>query len=367
VLSPFIVFPVSQHSPIAALDDRGLGLYGRAPSPSPASSTSSSASASIASTRKPTCRPPSFHRLRPFSRSSRRRISRTCRHNSPSPTASPGGDRLRTATRGFKAGGFNAASPAGAEAYDQEHSWNYEGGVKTSAYGGRLSASLAAFRIDWDDLQVNVPNRSCRRSSSSPTPRRDNTASSRAGARPATGVELFGGFGVTDAPSGRQHVERHRRRRQQARERAGHTADLGVQYSRQVWSAASLTLRGEVVRYGEYQYDDATRWRRRRIRSRTSAPACAASGCSAKRGSATRSTRTTFRSRSRSRGWRRRGSWARTARRGRSGSASGLHLSGDSHATRRSTRNPLNARKLDFLLVLIRVDVVFCELCRFRV
>ena len=37
----------------------------------------------------------------------------------------------------------------------------------------------------------------------------------------------------------------------------GHTADFGVQYSRPVWSAASLTLRGEVVRYGEYQYDDA--------------------------------------------------------------------------------------------------------------
>jgi len=36
-----------------------------------------------------------------------------------------------------------------------------------------------------------------------------------------------------------------------------HTVDAGVQYSRQVWSAASLTLRGEVVRYGEYQYNDA--------------------------------------------------------------------------------------------------------------
>ena len=50
------------------------------------------------------------------------------------------------------------ASPAGAEAYDQEHSWNYEGGVKTSALGDRLTANVAAFHIDWSDLQVNVPN-----------------------------------------------------------------------------------------------------------------------------------------------------------------------------------------------------------------
>ena len=60
--------------------------------------------------------------------------------------------------RGFKAGGFNAASPAGSEAYGQEHSWNYEGGVKTSWLGQRLSVNAAVFYIDWTDLQVNVPN-----------------------------------------------------------------------------------------------------------------------------------------------------------------------------------------------------------------
>src|SRR5204863_10084858 len=63
-----------------------------------------------------------------------------------------------TVTRGFKAGGFNAASPAGAEAYDQEHSWDYEGGVTTTAFDVRLPPSVAAFTIDWTDLQVYVPN-----------------------------------------------------------------------------------------------------------------------------------------------------------------------------------------------------------------
>src|SRR5262249_48033433 len=63
-----------------------------------------------------------------------------------------------TVSRGFKAGGLHQASPSGREAYDEEHSWNYEGGVKTSAWGDRLAATVAAFRINWRDLQVNVPN-----------------------------------------------------------------------------------------------------------------------------------------------------------------------------------------------------------------
>ena len=78
------------------------------------------------------------------------------------------------------------------------------------------------------------------------------------GARPAPGVELFGGVGVTSAHfrpgSVSNGVDVSGNKLSNA---PSHTADVGVQYSRQVWRAASLTLRGEVVRYGEYQYDDA--------------------------------------------------------------------------------------------------------------
>src|SRR5262249_35912850 len=63
-----------------------------------------------------------------------------------------------TAARGFKAGGFNAASPVGSESFGQERSWNYEGGVKTSWLAQRLTVNAAGFYIDWTDLQVNVPN-----------------------------------------------------------------------------------------------------------------------------------------------------------------------------------------------------------------
>ena len=60
--------------------------------------------------------------------------------------------------RGFKAGGFNPASPPGSEAYDEELTWHVEGGTKTSWAGDRLLANAAVFFIDWSDLQLNLPN-----------------------------------------------------------------------------------------------------------------------------------------------------------------------------------------------------------------
>ena len=61
-------------------------------------------------------------------------------------------------TGGFKAGGFNPASPVGNEAYDEEKTWNYEGGLKSAWAGGKVTTNLAVFSIDWKDLQLNVPN-----------------------------------------------------------------------------------------------------------------------------------------------------------------------------------------------------------------
>ena len=77
-------------------------------------------------------------------------------------------------------------------------------------------------------------------------------------ARPAPGVEVFAGVGVTNARfranSESNGVDVSGNTLANA---PAHTVDAGVQYSRQVWRAASLTLRGEVVHYGEYQYNDA--------------------------------------------------------------------------------------------------------------
>jgi len=261
VLSPFIVFPVSQHSPIAALDDRGLGLYGQG------TITVSRKLDVIVGVRvdrehKEADLQTSF--VPPIAPVQQVESSKDFSDVSPqfavAYRVAPAATLYATAARGFKAGGFNAASPAGAEAYDEEHNWNYEGGVKSTALGGRLTASVAAFRIDWSNLQVNQPNRQVPGQFyiANAAGARNTGVEFELGARPATGVELFAGVGVTSAhfrpgsESGGVDVSGNT-----LSNAPSHTVDAGVQYSRQVWSAASLTLRGEVVRYGEYQYNDA--------------------------------------------------------------------------------------------------------------
>lgn len=62
-----------------------------------------------------------------------------------------------TVARGYKAGGFNAASPVGTARFGQEGSWNYEAGYKALFLQQRLRASVAVFHTRWSDLQLNVP------------------------------------------------------------------------------------------------------------------------------------------------------------------------------------------------------------------
>jgi iron complex outermembrane receptor protein len=54
---------------------------------------------------------------------------------------------------GFKAGGFNALTPQSVS-YDPEKSTTYEMGMKSDLYDRLLHLNVAAFRTDYDDLQV---------------------------------------------------------------------------------------------------------------------------------------------------------------------------------------------------------------------
>ena len=261
VVSPFIAFPLSQHSPQSTLDDRGLGVYGQG---TLTVARNLDVIVGVRGDREHKEADLSTFYVPPIAPLQAVATSRDFSDVSPqfaiAYRAAPAATIYATAARGFKAGGFNAASPSGAEAYGQEHSWNYEGGVKSSALGGRVTASVAAFRIDWRDLQVNVPN---------PLVPAQFFIANAAGAtnkgvelelsaRPAPGVEVFGGAGLTNARfragSVSNGVDVSGNRLANA---PGHTADVGVQYSRPMWRAVALMLRGEVVRYGEYQYDDA--------------------------------------------------------------------------------------------------------------
>jgi iron complex outermembrane receptor protein len=261
VLSPFIAFPVSQHSPITALDDRGLGVYGQG------TFTVSRKLDLIVGVRADrehkeadlqTSFVPPIAPLRQVVSASD--FSDVSPQFAAAYRAAPAATLYATAARGFKAGGFNAASPAGAEAYGEEHNWNYEAGVKSSALGGRLTASAAVFRIDWDNLQVNVPNPQVPAQFfiANAAGARNTGVELEFGARPMAGVDVFAGVGVTNAHfrpgSTSNGVDVSGNTLSNA---PANTFDAGVQYSRPVWRAVALMLRGEVVRYGEYQYNDA--------------------------------------------------------------------------------------------------------------
>lgn len=61
--------------------------------------------------------------------------------------------------KGVKPGGFNGTPGEinGNPTYDQEESWNYEVGLKSSLNDGRVQFSAAAFFIDASDIQLTTP------------------------------------------------------------------------------------------------------------------------------------------------------------------------------------------------------------------
>src|SRR6185369_1975573 len=117
VLSPFIAFPVSQHSPQSTLDDRGLGAYAqgtltvnrRLDLIVGVRGDSEHKDADLNTFYTPAIAPPQVVDA-----------SKTFSDVSPQLAvayrAAPEATIYGTATRGFKAGGFNATSPSGAEA-----------------------------------------------------------------------------------------------------------------------------------------------------------------------------------------------------------------------------------------------------------
>lgn len=163
-------------------------------------------------------------------------------------------------SKGFKAGGFNPSAPPGASIYDEEHTWNAEGGVKTTWANGRVRANAALFYIDWTDLQLNLP-----------IPGGGGTfyisnvggATSRGvelevTARATNGVDVFGSFGYTRARfsdgSTSMGVNVSDKK---VPFTPDYTGSLGIQVSRNVGRNLLAFGRAELVCRGAFQYDDA--------------------------------------------------------------------------------------------------------------
>lgn len=261
VLSEFVPFQTVQRSPTAALDDTGFGVYGRGTVQFGSRfegtiglrADHENKSALLETSFEPMIAPPVV-------------VDQEKSFTDVSPQFTGAyhlsADQMlyATAARGFKSGGFNAASPAGNESYDQEHTWNYEVGIKTLLGSSRVSLNGSLFFIDWDDLQVYLPNPL--------VPAQffvDNAgaASSKGAeielnARLLQGCDFFAGFGYTNAKfgagskSGGLDVTDH-----ELPNTPSYTANVGGQYSMALSSAVSAYARAEIVFRGDYFYDDS--------------------------------------------------------------------------------------------------------------
>jgi iron complex outermembrane receptor protein len=162
-------------------------------------------------------------------------------------------------SEGYRAGGFNAVSPPGQTAYDEETAWSHEVGLKSAWLGKRLTANAALFHTDWRDLQVNshvpggnVSDYYVENAGKAQT----QGAELELSAMPLDSLELFGGVGLLDS-------EYRSRSRSADMDVAGNELPFAPRFN---WHAGSqLTqaigqhrqafARLEVVGTGRYYYD----------------------------------------------------------------------------------------------------------------
>lgn len=258
--SPNVVasFPVSQHSPRSALDDFGIGVFGRGTVTvkdrldliAGARFDYEDKSATLETFYDPSIAPPrtvdadeSFSNVSPqFSAAYQVQPDKTV---------------YGTVGAGYKAGGFNPASPEGAEAYGEEHTWHVEAGVKT-LWADRVSANAAVFYIDWDDLQLNVPNPAVPAQFfiSNVGGASSKGVELELGTRAAPGLDVFSAFGYTHARFGAGaassgiSVEGNK-----IPNMPDYNVSVGAQYSTRM-GPATIQGRADAVFYGSFQYND---------------------------------------------------------------------------------------------------------------
>jgi len=105
-----------------------------------------------------------------------------------------------SASRGYKAGGFNQLSPG--PAFRPETIWNYEFGFKGETPDRRLRFDLAAFHFKYDDLQVLVDFGPSVITRNAATASGEGIEASLT-ALPVRGLTLSGGFSWQDVKYGR--------------------------------------------------------------------------------------------------------------------------------------------------------------------
>lgn len=263
VLSPSLPVPVNQNSPAAILDDTGIGVYGMGTLTAwseldltlGARVDREQRKADIGTSYDPAIAPPTqLNGERTFSDVSPQAAIAWRATSTFSLYTSIG--------KGFKAGGFNTWAPPGSESYGQEQAWNVEAGVKTTWAQGRVLVNAAYYRINWDDMQLNVP-----------TPGAPaqfyiaNVGNAKStgfevsmNARPVAALDFYGTFGTAAATfgagsrSGGVDVSGN-----DLPLAPGYTASVGAKLSAGLGRSSNAYGRADVVFYGAYHYDDQNR------------------------------------------------------------------------------------------------------------
>lgn len=261
VLSPQIPFPVAQTSPESAIDSSGFGLFGHG------TVSFNEGTDFIAGLRFD--HEQSDAVLNSYFTPAIAPASRVAAKNSFSDVSpqfavayrpAPDTSLYASVSRGFKAGGFNPAALPGREAYDEEHAWHVEGGVKSTFAGGKASASAAVFQIKWDDMQLNVPNPFVPLQFYIANVGRAHSRGLELDltARPHPSVDVFTSFGYTSAyfrdgtMAAGVNVGGNK-----LPYTPGYTALIGTQLTRALNPAVTLYGRAEVVMTGAFEYDEA--------------------------------------------------------------------------------------------------------------
>jgi iron complex outermembrane recepter protein len=260
VLSPQVGFPVEMHSPQAAIDSAGIGLFGRA---TVAFNDKMDLTAGLRFDHES-----SDAHLNTFFSPAIAPANVVAEEDSFSDISPQFAFGYRVApehmtyvsvARGFKAGGFNPAALPGSEAYGEEHAWHFEVGLKSTVAGGKVSANAAIFMIDWDDLQLNVPNPFVPGQFyiSNAGGARSRGLEFDITARPRSDFDVFAAFGFTSArfsddsmANGADVTDNW------VPYTPDYTATLGGQFTRAITSAVNGFARAEVVFTGSFHYDE---------------------------------------------------------------------------------------------------------------
>ncbi len=263
VLSPFVPFPVAQHSPDAALDDTGVGVYGNG---TIAFNDKADLTLGARFDRENRKADLSTFFISPVLIALPVIVNEEKSFSNVSPQAAfsyrlrPDAMAYVSVTGGFKAGGFNPASPAGLEAYDEEQTWNVEGGLKSAWAGRRVTANLSVFSIDWQDLQLNLPNPQVPGQFyiSNVGKARSSGLEVELNGRAREGVNLFASAGYTRARFGAGSTSSGADvSGKRIPNTPDYTATIGTQLSHALAPGIRLYGHAEAVLYGAFRYDDA--------------------------------------------------------------------------------------------------------------